>query len=403
MNPPVLPVSTGLFSLSTISLMIAITFLMQGSAIAFSAVMVKAYQGVRTAFLATVALGLSFVVLLLQPPVPGLRGMLGGTFSNLLFISGYFLNYLAICQFVGVSPQRWLVYFVVPAGVVMMLGTLLFPPGMMPPLTVFGHALSFLLNVSSAVTLYRSDHSRYRLAAILTALPLFIYGLFSMVRVIIGFVARNAVLPGQNLSNVVDILALYLLSYLWTAGFILMVSQRLHSDLNDLAMNDALTRVRNRRAMQSMLDFEMRRVQQEVKDFSIILLDVDHFKRINDTYGHDAGDLVLQWMAHSLQAAVRAQDIVARWGGEEFLVLLPDTNLDEAIETADRLRQLVEESTVQGVATSLHITFSAGVSNSKTNRDVTQLCKVADQALYIAKQTRNRVASQDEIPITEPA
>ena len=79
-----------------------------------------------------------------------------------------------------------------------------------------------------------------------------------------------------------------------------MISQRLQSDLNDLTMNDALTRIRNRRAMQNMLDFEMRRVDKEIRDFSIILLDVDHFKRVNDTFGHDADDIVLQWLASTI-------------------------------------------------------------------------------------------------------
>jgi diguanylate cyclase (GGDEF)-like protein len=179
-----------------------------------------------------------------------------------------------------------------------------------------------------------------------------------------------------------------------------MISQRLQSDLNDLAMNDALTRVRNRRAMQNMLDFEMQRVQNEVKDFSIILLDVDHFKRVNDTHGHDVGDLVLQWMAQTLQASLRAQDIVARWGGEEFLILLPDTGLDEAMTIAERMCAAVEKSTVAGVPVPLHSTFSGGVACSKSNRNVDQLCKVADQALYVAKQTRNRIVSQEQIPET---
>ncbi len=180
-----------------------------------------------------------------------------------------------------------------------------------------------------------------------------------------------------------------------------MISQRLQSDLNDLAMNDALTRVRNRRAMQGMLDFEMRRVQTEVKDFSIILLDVDHFKRVNDTHGHDVGDLVLQWMAQTLQSLLRVQDIVARWGGEEFLILLPDTSLEEAVQTADRRRSKIEKTAVESSPVLLQITFSAGVANSRPNRNVDQICKVADQALYIAKQRRNRVISQDGIPTAE--
>ena len=191
---------------------------------------------------------------------------------------------------------------------------------------------------------------------------------------------------------------MFIASYLWTGGFILMVSQRLQGDLNDLAMNDALTRIRNRRAMQDMLDFEMERVENEIREFSIILLDVDHFKRVNDTYGHDVGDIVLLWLASTLQHEMRVQDMVARWGGEEFLILLPDTKLDEAVQIAERLRATVDASKIESPADTIHITFSAGVANSTTSRDVSRLCKVADQALYIAKETRNTVKSQEAIP-----
>jgi diguanylate cyclase (GGDEF)-like protein len=149
--------------------------------------------------------------------------------------------------------------------------------------------------------------------------------------------------------------------------------------------------------MQDMLDFEMERVEKEVQDFSVILLDVDHFKKVNDTHGHDVGDLVLQWLAQTMQSALRVQDIVARWGGEEFLVLLPGTSLDEAMEIAERLRATIERTPVEGSPVPLKVTFSGGVANSTTNRDVTLLCKVADEALYIAKKTRNRVVSEHEI------
>jgi len=158
-----------------------------------------------------------------------------------------------------------------------------------------------------------------------------------------------------------------------------------------------LPRVRNRRAMQNMLDFEMRRVQTEVNDFSIILLVADHFKRVNDTYGHDTGDLVLRWLAQTLQSALRVQDIVARWGGEEFLILLPDTSLEEALEIAERLRAAVANTPIPDAPVPLKVTFSGGIANSKMNRDVNLLCKVADRALYVAKQTRNRIVSEQDI------
>ena len=153
--------------------------------------------------------------------------------------------------------------------------------------------------------------------------------------------------------------------------------------------------------MDRMLDYEMRRVLEEVKDFSIILIDIDHFKRINDTFGHDVGDRVLQWFAATLQNNLRTQDVIARWGGEEFLILLPVTPLDEATQIAERLREMVASSNVDIPGELISVTFSAGISSSAKNRDVKDLCKVADQALYIAKETRNRVVTQNMVPDTD--
>ena len=395
MQPPLPPASLELVSLPTITLMIIITFVMQAIAIAFNSRSVSEYKGIRTAFLATSSLAFGFAILLLRR-----MDVITGLLSNALILTGHVLIYTGICQFASRPFNRYLVYGLVPFGYMVLILLALLPPGGLPLISVT-QLVGFPLNLAAAYTLYRADTSRYKLGAHLTALPLLVYGLITVFRFFTGVISPRAVLPGPSLSNIFDVLSLYILSYLWSSGFILMISQRLQSDLNDLAMNDALTRVRNRRAMQGMLDFEMRRVETEVKDFAVILLDIDHFKSINDTHGHEVGDIVLQWMAQTLQSALRVQDIVARWGGEEFLILLPDTSLDEAMDIAERLRGLVEESIVAGTPILLNVSFSAGVAHSKMNRIVDQLCKVADQALYIAKQKRNRVVSQEEIPITE--
>jgi diguanylate cyclase (GGDEF)-like protein len=376
--------------------MIAITFVMQATAIAINSRTVNEYKGIAAALFATTSLALGFAVILLRR-----MDFLTGLISNLLILTGHVLIYVAICQFIGNPLNRRLLYGLVPLGYLGLILVAFLPPGGLPMITIT-QLVGFPLNIAAAYALYRADTSRYKLGAYLAALPLLVYGLVTIFRFLTGIISPREVLPGPSLSNIFDVMSLYVLSYLWTAGFILMISQRLQSDLHDLAMNDALTRIRNRRAMQSLLDYEMKRVESEVKDFSVILLDVDRFKHINDTHGHDVGDIVLQWMAQTLQSALRVQDIVARWGGEEFLILLPDTSLGEAMEIAERLRELVEESVVSGTPILLDVSFSAGVANSQTNRNVSELCKVADQALYIAKRKRNRVVSQEEIPIMEP-
>jgi len=391
--PPQPPTDFLNLSMSTITMMIAITFFMHAGAVFFNSRMVKEYKGIGLAVWAAGIMATQYFVIFFLPP-----GAILGTFGGVFTITGHLLIYLAICRFVDRPFNRFIVYGVAPLGYVGIFILALLPPEKMfiIPLTV-SKFISVPLTFSSVYTLYRADTSRYRLGAYVTAVPIFLYGLVSAVRFVQALTDRQIVLPGPSWSNLFDVMSLYVLSYLWIAGFILMISQRLQSDLHDLAMNDALTRVRNRRAMQNMLDFEMRRVQTEVKDFSIILLDADRFKHVNDTYGHDTGDLVLRWLAQTLQSALRVQDIVARWGGEEFLILLPDTSLEEALEIAERLRAIIANTPIPDTPSPLKVTFSGGVANSKMNRDVNLLCKVADQALYVAKQTRNRIVSEQNI------
>ncbi|MBT3315235.1 MAG: GGDEF domain-containing protein [Anaerolineae bacterium] len=394
-QPLLLTLST--ISQPTLTLMIVIIFFMQGGLILFSTLVIKSYKGVREAALATFSMAFGFLVIRLGNEFQ-IDQITSGFLSNLLIISGFVLFYLAVCRFSDKACNRWVLYGFVPLAYLVLTVAWLFRIHALPLLYVSATA-TLVLNLSSAFTLYRSNTRRYRLAAYLTALPLSIYGLISISRMIISFFDRATITPGlPSFSANFDIMSLFVASHLWSSGFILMISQRLQSNLNDLAMNDALTRIRNRRAMQDMLDFEMRRVEKEVRDFSIILIDIDYFKHVNDTHGHDIDDQVLQWFASTLQNSMRMQDVVARWGGEEFLILLPDTLLEEARQIAERLRSTISSFVIDIPSGTLQITFSAGVSSSTESRSVDKLYKVADQALYIAKQTRNQVVSQEDIP-----
>jgi len=397
-NPPFPPPpqSPNMFSMATITLMIMITFIMQGSLIAASERWIKSYKGIREAWLATFSFALGFMAVAIKTP----PGPVNGYISNLLITCGFFLIYLAICRFTESPFNRSLVYGVFPSGV-LTLTLSAFVISQWLPMLFVSYVIGTIFAITTVAVLYYSDYQRYKLSAYLTAFPLSVYTLVMVGRLVAGLISRSEVTPGPSITGTTSALVLFISSFLWTSGFILMVSQRLHGDLDDLAKNDALTCVRNRRAMQEMLNFEMRRVDQEVRDFSIILLDIDHFKHVNDTYGHDVGDIVLQWLATTLQNRMRIQDVVARWGGEEFLILLPDTTLDEAIQIAERLREIVARSAIETPSGTLQITFSGGVACSTTSREVHQLCKIADQALYIAKETRNQVLSQDAIPAGE--
>ncbi len=163
--------------------------------------------------------------------------------------------------------------------------------------------------------------------------------------------------------------------------------------LRSLAIADHLTGVHNKRYFVARLAEEVLRARRHGRPFALVMLDLDHFKRVNDTHGHDAGDAVLRELGALLRALARGDDVPARYGGEEFAVLLPDTDLQGAHAFAERLRVRVEALDVIVRGVRLPITASLGValhSGGGTSGD--DLVKAADEALYRAKQSgRNRV------------
>jgi two-component system cell cycle response regulator len=159
------------------------------------------------------------------------------------------------------------------------------------------------------------------------------------------------------------------------------------------ATHDSLTGLFNRRAIEEALDREATRCRREKKPVGVILADVDHFKLINDTYGHQAGDAVLQEIARRMSASLRAYDSVGRYGGEEFLVVVPGSDLAAAAELAERLRQGIAAQPVSTDSAMIPVTVSLGVAVSVDQPGgLEDLLRRADEALYAAKDRgRNRV------------
>lgn len=159
------------------------------------------------------------------------------------------------------------------------------------------------------------------------------------------------------------------------------------------ARTDELTGLANRRDMQHRLLAEFSRFQRSGHHFSIVLIDLDLFKAINDQYGHDAGDEVLKTFAGLMRTVIRQTDVAARWGGEEFLLLLPDTSLLQALTLAERLRAEVETTDFVFGKQQLPVSISAGVCSIAKASSVDELLKQADVHLYSAKDAgRNRIA-----------
>ncbi|MEP1215248.1 MAG: GGDEF domain-containing protein [Marinobacter sp.] len=161
--------------------------------------------------------------------------------------------------------------------------------------------------------------------------------------------------------------------------------------LGEMAATDQLTGLLNRRAIWPLLNHELQHAQRAGTPFSLILGDLDLFKKVNDTYGHDAGDLVLQETARRLEDALRRQDALCRWGGEELLVLLPDTDSNGALEVAEKLRASMADSAISAGDNRIHQTISLGVASFQNGDDIDAVVSRADEALYQAKRNgRNR-------------
>jgi diguanylate cyclase (GGDEF)-like protein len=162
--------------------------------------------------------------------------------------------------------------------------------------------------------------------------------------------------------------------------------------MRDLALTDELTKLPNRRHVLTFADEQLKTARAGGKGFAVLALDIDHFKRINDTYGHDAGDVVLKRVADVCRRALRSHDRMGRIGGEEFLVVLPESDATTAAEVAERLRSAVEQIAFDDIAPNLHITISIGVTEWKSADDFSSIVKRADDSLYRAKEGgRNRV------------
>jgi len=160
----------------------------------------------------------------------------------------------------------------------------------------------------------------------------------------------------------------------------------LYEQTNKLAVTDGLTGISNRPSVEKSLQIEFERSKRYNSPLSLILLDVDHFKDVNDTYGHQKGDEILIAIASLLKKACRANDIAARYGGEEFLMILPQSNAQGAFKIAERVREEMMKTSFTGNESNFAVTVSCGVAEfNKDYESINKLITVADRALYEAK------------------
>jgi diguanylate cyclase (GGDEF)-like protein len=186
------------------------------------------------------------------------------------------------------------------------------------------------------------------------------------------------------LSNVLILLILGFIAYM------------LHTkeQFEKMAITDKLTGLYNRYKFYSVAQQELNRSKRHKHPFSLIIFDIDHFKKINDTYGHDVGDRVLKTVAKLVRKNVRKYDYVFRWGGEEFIILAPETDINGALKLAEKIRTIIASHHFAKIG---HVTISAGIAQfvEDIDKGIDSIVKRADNALYLAKhegRNRSRIA-----------
>jgi diguanylate cyclase (GGDEF)-like protein len=371
----------------TVSLIVAISAILQSIVLTFLWFLANKYQGISTFTIGRILSAVGFLL-------AAMRSLLPPAFSvflpNLFLLAAASWSCAGIGQFVGrKNHYSYLITLNVVFGLIQSYFFFVND-------NFFGRTFSLSLATVpvfglTAYYLFKSRDRNFLTAARFTLTIVCLFTILSVVRLPMLLKDPPSNIFDPHPSNALAFLGAFSFGFLWTGGFMMMVTQRLYEELYVLASVDLLTQTLNRRSMLQHLNQEFSRFERVKTPFSLILLDVDFFKRINDTYGHDGGDLVLTHLAQVLQQSLRKYDRLSRWGGEEFLVLLPDTGLAEATEIAERLRATVEANPA-GKGEILH-TISLGVGEiAQHGNSVTTLITEADRALYQAKQNgRNRV------------
>ena len=287
------------------------------------------------------------------------------------------------------------------AALQVLVGEIIVQSSIMVTATGWEAGFQYYLLCTIPVTLFnvhlKNDNALQQAAAI-SGLYLLLFWISHFVEVT-GF--TPVFLDTMHYANIiVCVVALTIISYFFRQASITNLDRMRH-----VANTDFLTGLRNRRSMMALLEHQQRSSACEGTGCALVLLDIDHFKTFNDTHGHDCGDYVLTEVSKIMQSRLRSSDVIARWGGEEFLLLLPNTDARGAFGVADAVRTAVEEKRMTFAGRAISVTVTLGVAAAeKGNVELEQVLKRADHALYEGKVNgRNQVYSYvgvDQDPMT---
>lgn len=318
--------------------------------------------------------------------------------ANAALLVGLLAYLRAVCLFCN---QRMSMAFLWP--VVIAVGCVFWFSAIQPNfgvrLVVVSLAMAILLIASARYLQLHAMRDASASRAVL-ALIFLLVGLFMLFRsvyfMLVSTDAKSMLDAAAWLNNITP-LVVATLPVMGTTAYLLMCSDRLRRQWETAASTDYLTGLPNRRTLALAGERAFNSSRRQKQPLSVAVVDVDHFKGVNDRYGHDTGDLALQYIASMLEKACRKNDFAGRQGGEEFLVLLDQTGRDHAVSAAERLRRFVQENVLVVDGHSIPMTVSVGVATRvESDRSFNDLLRRADQALYAAKTGgRNRVEIAD--------
>ena len=322
----------------------------------------------------------------------GIPEVLPAVLGPTLLVLGQSLMLHAIRRFHGDRFRPALIY--TPA-VTMLIGAVVFffVRDLINVRAAIYSATSFIPLVLSMHLLFTGFRERLRAPARLASVALGVIAVLLLYQAVNSVVLEFGFVDSRNFSYVMFVALYGGLNVLATFGFLLMANERLRSEIERMATLDSLTEVFNRRTFVKLAEVELARAERAGTKVSVVFLDMDRFKSINDTHGHAVGDRILLEFVGCTRGVLRRQDVFGRFGGEEFCLLLPETGLEEARLAAERVRLATEKAVIRFDGLSLSCTVSAGVSGTELHGpDFDRMLRGADEAMYLAKRNgRNRV------------
>jgi diguanylate cyclase (GGDEF)-like protein len=312
----------------------------------------------------------------------------------LLFTGGMGLQYAGLQKFKREPVSWWLLALVL--SVVVLQTVWLHNIRHDIQARIIANSLVFAaINLASAKLLWVPAPQPLKTAYRFTAISFLIMVAILIIRAYMTYIEPAATFDAQILPPVTPRLFFVgsMMQMCLTFGFVLMMNYRMVTDLRVLAIRDPLTGILNRRSLEDEASYLLARCDRNNEVLTMMMIDVDHFKSVNDQHGHPAGDEVLKQLVAITNASIRTGDYFARYGGEEFCVMLPLTTREEALVLAERLRQRYAETTFLIGSKTLHSTISIGLADTRqAGVEFETLVSFADQAMYQAKQAgRNRV------------